>query len=117
MAQLLTKATVQEVKIANKVAKHLRSTAFQGISGWRIPLSDISLISASDSGGVGSDTGHVQSAQMVLASRQGEVWHGDPVAVAGSSTHPWLERRRPRCRRQPKQSGCRSWSGMLCMPT
>lgn len=51
LAHLLAKSTIQEIKTANKVARYLRSAASQGISVSRIPISDLSLISVSDSGG------------------------------------------------------------------
>lgn len=51
------------MKVANRMAKHLRSTASQGLGIWKIPIEELSFVSVSDYGGIGSKSGHVQNAR------------------------------------------------------
>lgn len=82
--QTLQETTVADLKVANKMAKRLRSTASQSLSVWKLDAVQIRLVSVSDSGGVGSD------AMMVLATPAGEVKYGadlPAVPLAWRSSH------------------------------
>lgn len=68
LAQKLQEATATDLKAANKMVKHLRSAASQGLSVSKMNPDQIRLVSVSDSGGVGSAAGRVHNATMVLAT-------------------------------------------------
>lgn len=76
LAQRLHFATIGDLISANKMAKHLRATASQGVSFWTFQPDELSLVSISDSGGIGSDSGAMHNAQKVLAVPRGDAKEG-----------------------------------------
>ena len=71
LASRLKDASIKDVSCINKLVKHLRSTASRAITLWGTKPEDVSVITMSDAGGVGSKNDSIEEDGLPSDATQG----------------------------------------------